>query len=512
MLSFDTQQSLLNFFLFSIENLTHIDIIKRELNANLDFDPTNVFNAVDSLDKGYINTNDINAFLTTNMIYSTEFEINILISYFDHNDDGVLSYEEFINLIYAFEMRDFSTKRNSAKGKQFLSFEVQSLLCDVFQRQIRFIRQCTELINRLKRKSDFDIQNIFSLIKQVNKNNKNDDSLLLSFINKNELDLFISNKVLGKHKNNLLYGDKESELLFNWLNVSKTGNISIKDLCVIFQIENSLRKKHTSSLSSQMDSSNNNYNRLANKYTYNNHIQNKIVSSPQSQPKTPSYTQYAIINSLFELLYTIEQNLEQYKIKLSKRNDFNVDDAFLFFEENPFSKNFLTENDLQYGLNKISIFPTHSEISLLIRRFSSMKGKFINYSDFFNMLVPYIKSYRNIVANKHGNYFESKCLFLGETIKCIRNVLEKEIVYENKIHIIRKKIASSYSIDINEFITKLDKGKKGYLNVYDIRKFYKEVLCVSNVNDVVCDLVFLRLDKGYKGRVTYEDVIYECRG
>ena len=151
------------------------------------------------------------------------------------------------------------------------------------------------------------------------------------------------------------------------------------------------------------------------------------------------------------------------KIRLSQRSDFNVDDAFTFFEEHPFTKNVLTERDVHFGLRKLSIYPTHNEIDLLIKRYSLMKEKHLNYSDFFNMLVPYMKTYRNVIASKRGSSFEKGSTFLGETLKNMGDVFEKAIVLENKVELLRRKIRSSCMINIKEFVNGVNKGKKGFL-------------------------------------------------
>lgn len=486
MLSLDTQQRITNLMLFAIETLRHIDNIKRELNASNSFDPAVIFNSVDSACKGYINSHDITTYLYTNNINATAHDVNVFISYFDHNADGVLSYDEFIYVMYAYEMRNFSQNFNFKHHQQhehpFLPVDIQQHFQTLMHTHFRFIQQLTTLIERIKSKTDFNIHKLASTIKHSH------TAFTSTNISKNDIDSYITYKLrLTSQLHN-----NENDLLFTWLNVSKTGTITLTDLHVIFQ----QRTTNTTS------------------------------STPISLYKQPTQTFNArhiaslLLRSFFELLYTTEQTLEHMKIRLSQRSDFNVDDAFTFFEEHPFTKNVLTERDVHYGLRKLSIYPTHNEIYLLIKRYSLMKKKHLNYSDFFNMLVPYMKTYRNVIACKRGSSFEKGNIFLGETLKNMGDVLEKAIVLENKIELLRKKIRSSYMINLKEFVNGVDKGKKGFLNVNDVRRYYKDVICVSDGSssssgvgcDVYCDLVYLRLDRQRKGKITYEDIIYECKG
>ena len=484
MLSLDTQQRIKNLMLFAIERLSHIDNIKRELNASNNFDLAVIFNSIDSSCKGYIDSHDITTYLYANNINATSRDVNVFISYFDHNADGVLSYDEFIYVMYAYEMRNFSHNFNFKQHEHpLLPVDIQQHLQTLMHTHIHFIQQLTTLIERIKSKTDFNIHKLLSTIKHSH------TAFTSTNISKNDIDSYITNKLrLTSQLHN-----NESDLLFTWLNVSKTGTITLTDLHVIFQ----------------------------------QRISNTTSSTPISLYKQPTPTLTPTFNathiaslllrSFFELLYTTEQTLEHMKIRLSQRNDFNVDDAFTFFEEHPFTKNVLTERDVHFGLRKLSIYPTHNEIDLLIKRYSLMKEKHLNYSDFFNMLVPYMKTYRNVIACKRGNSFEKGNIFLCETLKNMGDVLEKAIVLENKIELLRRKIRSSYMINLKEFVNGVDKGKKGFLNVNDVRRYYKDVIYSGSSGsgvgcDVYCDLVYLRLDRQRKGKITYEDIIYECKG
>ena len=88
--------------------------------------------------------------------------------------------------------------------------------------------------------------------------------------------------------------------------------------------------------------------------------------------------------------------------------------------------------------------------------------------------------------------------------------MEKAIVSENKIEVIRKRISKSFGVDVREFIREIDEGKKGYLSVDDLRKFVKEKINTES-SDKDADLLFIRLDRDRDGKVQYEDIIYESR-
>ena len=191
-----------------------------------------------------------------------------------------------------------------------------------------------------------------------------------------------------------------------------------------------------------------------------------------------------------------------------------MDDAFIVFEHHPSSTNELNELDISTGLSALGIFPTASELKILIRRYSLLKTSTLNYGDFFDMLVPFDKDFRNIVERRPPSPFVPKFnrsdFFLGETKTLLADLMEKAIISENKIEVIRKRISKSFGVDVREFIREIDEGKKGYLSVEDLRKFVKEKIN-SESSDKDADLLFIRLDRDRDGKVQYEDIIYESR-
>lgn len=64
---------------------------------------------------------------------------------------------------------------------------------------------------------------------------------------------------------------------------------------------------------------------------------------------------------------SIERELENAKIQLAQRSDFNLFDAFRIFDID--SRGWITLSDLKYGLNDIGIFASSEEIDLYFKRY-----------------------------------------------------------------------------------------------------------------------------------------------
>ena len=115
---------------------------------------------------------------------------------------------------------------------------------------------------------------------------------------------------------------------------------------------------------------------------------NPIYNSPERRINYNEYEERQF-NDFLRKLMAAESQIEDAKINLALNPDFNCEDAFRIFELN--GRGFIDECDLKCGLNLIGIFPTDYEVRLLMKRFDLQKQGYLNYGDFFDMLVPYEK-------------------------------------------------------------------------------------------------------------------------
>lgn len=112
--------------------------------------------------------------------------------------------------------------------------------------------------------------------------------------------------------------------------------------------------------------------------------------------------------SFLQTLMTAESRIEQQKIDLAMKTDFNVEDAFRTFEYN--GRGFLTESDLISGLNRLELYPSSFEAKLLMKRFDLQKVGSLSYADFFDIVTPFERDYRAIVeARPPNSIYPSEC-------------------------------------------------------------------------------------------------------
>ena len=212
-------------------------------------------------------------------------------------------------------------------------------------------------------------------------------------------------------------------------------------------------------------------------------------------------------NNFLKKLMQVETELEQEKINLALYPDFNCEDAFRIFEKN--GRGFITKDDLKYGLYLLGININDFIVNLLFKRFDLQKLDEINYADFFDMLIPFEKKFRNDVEQRVPRSF-SACqnieIFSQKTVICLRNVFNLIIGLENEINEMRK----GFSILIRrlkDIFRMFDLKGLGFFNFEDfIRYLNDNDLLDESIN---VDLLFIRLDKNRNGKIDFAEVADE---
>ena len=223
--------------------------------------------------------------------------------------------------------------------------------------------------------------------------------------------------------------------------------------------------------------------------------------------KFPQNEESQLISYLKTAMF-IESQIEEYKIRLSLRSDFNIEDAFRIFEFE--GAGYISIDDFKIGFKLLGIPPLlENDIKLLIKRFDKQKKNVINYSDFYDIITPFENNYKKIVENRKSNYVcscRNNTVFTLETKNCLKNLFLLIIENEKQLNDMKE----NYRIlrgKINEAFNFIDIGHKGYFGEIDLSEFLKKNFVYTNKND--CDLLFNRLDKTKAGIVELEQFEYE---
>ena len=209
-------------------------------------------------------------------------------------------------------------------------------------------------------------------------------------------------------------------------------------------------------------------------------------------------------NNFLKKLMEIEGDIERAKIDLSLNPDFNVEDCFRIFELD--ERGYLDKDDLKYGLNLLNVYPSQHELSLLMKRFDLQKQGGINYSDFFDIIVPFEKEYRNRVEDRLPRSCcpcRSIDVFSNTTINDLQKLFKLIINSENEINNIRRTLGT-LRIKLKDIFSLVDYLKRGYFNNNDLIVYLQKEDIAYEDKDA--DLLFIRLDKNRNGKIDYKEV------
>ena len=518
MLSIETEERISNFLMYLNTQHKIIDEKKKELNTHTQFEPYSIFSRIDVAYKGHIDYMDLLNFFKDHMIYCNSEEAQTIIMFYDYNNDGILTFGEFINIILADETRNIYNNRGFINSK--LCFDIECLLTNILSEELNFVRTCRDLILDVRCRFDFSCSNVFKALGGYGK-----------IITKDGLRNFF---IRGKKR----FSEEDIYHIILRLDINKNGGkVTYNEIEKIFSFPNpniqydnnnidNLNTNYLSTFLNKIPPTNEDILTQTNKkFNINNNskigetisTQNSFSKNNQNKDprKFPIVTPYEdLITNLFEIIYRTEIELEEIKKNICLRNDFNVEDAYRLFESRPNGNDDLTEVDLLNGLNCLGIYPTNSEVKLIMKRYSLLNNNTLNYSDFFDLIVPFDKDFRNMIENREASPYQPKYnksdFFLGATKKLIGDLFEKIIVSESKIEVIRKRITKCFALNLNDVASSIDTDKKGYLDNYNIRRFIKEKINKESTNRD-CDFTFIRLDRNRDGKVDYADLINETK-
>ena len=204
------------------------------------------------------------------------------------------------------------------------------------------------------------------------------------------------------------------------------------------------------------------------------------------------------------LLMEVESKIEDMKIDLAQKADFNFEDIFRIFEVD--GKGYIESEDLKQGLKLLGLNPTEFDIKLLMKRFDLHHQNLLTYTDFFDMVVSFEKKTRNNVQIRPPNSCcscKSPDIFECDTLIAIKNLFQFIIECEREINIRRAGFDSLRS-KYPEVIKFLDYSKRGVINRSDLKLYLTQFNKFTTSKE--CDLLFIRLDRTRTGEVNTNDI------
>ena len=548
-----------------------VEITRRVLMDSAEFDPFLIFKKLDIENNNYISPKDLINYMSLKNINIFLEEAMFIIFFYDKDLDGLLSYDEFLNLILSKSPKVLNNKKDiSFIKKNEISYKIEFSFTKLIEKEIKLVQKMMNYLNILK----CDLHEIYHQMKSININCITKESL------KNYLE-----------KNNVSFLDSDLNFIFNRLDINKDGKIDIKEFHSFFGFPNCFYNNQNDICpfccdQYLLETKINSHQNLNEEFTYpknnniykddpneerlskslklrlgperkyapfevkikdlnndketisvikdNNNIDNQIISKSLSLRDCPE-RKYAPIEIEFEnlnneddlkekiadedimnfnlylkALMDGELEIELYKVDLAMKQDFNCEDFFRLFEYD--GEGFISSDDLNYGLNLLNLESNEEVINLLMKRFDLLKENKLNYGDFFDMIVSFQSSYRNLIEKRiplSKNPENILDLLDNENVSSFKVLLVSIIEFEFRINNMRKKL--NFKEDkIEELFNLIDENKNGFLVYDDLIKYLIKNNIDSN-NQLGMDLLFIRLDKERKGKLFLDNFLEELK-
>ena len=524
MISNDIKNLLIDFFIELIKGERSIEAYRQVLSESPDFDAHQIFDLLTN-NKNNITPKDLINFLSANKISVTEEEVNLIILFYDKNIDGKLSFDEFINLVRS-EKSSINNKSFNDSDNNKLSFNIIFSLNKLLEKEIYISRSLLKTLKDLKNKYGFNIHDIYHTIKSSN------------FITSESIKNFLKNNCES------YFLDSDIKLIMKRLDINRDG---IVDLCefhallgfpnctfsCLYTKCNSCGESYcddcyieshgclpyeykipyqynTTKNNSNIENKNPNIKNQKEINIRNNTDENAILKQKKREFNTDediskNSSEIQKFNGFMNFLMEGENKIELMKIELYKNKDFNVEDAFRLFEKD--GRGFLDEEDVKYGLGVLGVYPSEYNLKLFLKRYDLQKKGFLSYADFYDIVVPFEKIYRDDVEKRIP---KTKCneIILSREIHNSLNKLFKALIdLENRANIERK-LLDNNSTMVEIIFNIFDNNNQGnfcfpnfinYLNSYGL-------LNNENLNP---DLLYIRFDKKRNGRIDFEEFVDE---
>ena len=559
MYSSETEKKLGKLLMILAEGERAIEISRQVLSDLKEFDSFQIFKNIDIEDKNKIDCYSIINFLRIKGIYCTEEEASLIIFFYDQDYDNVLSYPEFINVIQS----EKSLKNNLNKPpKDKIPFDVDYSLGKLLEKEVELSRKFIYALKDIKCRYDFNIHNLYHKIKYFNsitneslraffqKNEvsflESDIKLILKRLDLNKdgiIDLCEFHALLGfpdciyccpclscnscgkclcescynnipcyshgtiqNKKNNKNYYDEK----YNY-NYYSMGNILNENIILPHQLESSRNLNSINKYETSFDNNNKEIERkniskgLAIRTSPRRNYNPIEINLNKNDNLNLNIREQNQFNDFLKLLMSAESQIEEAKIELAKKEDFSCADAFKIFVKD--NNDYITKDDLKYGLFLLDLNVDDFIINLLFKRFDLNKKDELSYADFFDMLIPFEKIYRDNIEQKTQKSFsceQSLNLISNETKEIIKNVFNIIINYEVEINEKRKDLLI-LKRKLKDIFYLFDKKDIGFFGFEEYKKYIEENKLINDKN-LNGDLLFIRFDKNRNGKIIFEEL------
>ena len=463
MLSKETEKKLVEIFIILSLGEEKINKMKQNIFGSLNINPIKLFFSLDLDNLGYLSKKDFYSLFKFFSINFTTTEIDYIFFFYDKNEDDILNFNEFIDLIISdsnyFYKKSFKKKYKSNKFdiselKGDFRHGIEKAFLELLMEEICLAKYLNALIIDIKKCIDFGVENLFYEIKSY------------SYITKDSLKAFFD-------RNEIDYDDKFIKNIFNRFN-SKDINGKI--------VYNKFKKF--------FDLSNNNYKQI---FIDNNtpNISQTFVSGDIKYDETNNNDFIASNTELDEFQFPKRRNTYNKHNYNDHKNNININEDDIQFKcghlnnsgsVESFNKE-LKKSNCKYipkGKKKNNIYRNYLREKRSKSLEKSLK-KTIKY------IKPVLNEYKDFNNYKEENYFNinessfHEDLPIKLNIRLDKNLVKRQIPKRNIQMQNNNKTIFNFRYADNIEDIKINRHRKNYNYIY---LNHNDISKLKNSNDI----------------------------
>jgi Ca2+-binding EF-hand superfamily protein len=403
MLGYESERRLKNFLVAVGDGERELEHARARLCSIPDFAPHSAFQRIDRDASLQVTGREFANFLRDNQVYHVgENELHTLILFFDSNGNQRLSFQEFLQIVLPCEdnyLRNRTLDRPSRHVGRHdqLPRDIELALAQVIEKEIDLQRRLESLKRELEVQYDYSPYAAFRSVDRYN-SGRCDQVNVGAFLRQNghhasEMELLAIVRRMDT--------DGDAILLYSeWADFLRPASPSPRPVYPSPPRASSPGPRMGSSSPLKHSSPARSIGRGRSSSPMRQSM-SPSRTSPTRKPILRVYDEDEMINCLKDLCNQ-EQDLENAKISLAQKHDFNLRDAFDIFDVPHHGA--IDSYQLRSGLNAINVFPTHEEIELFITRWDKSGDRRIQFHEFSEAFCAHDSYYSSMVNRRPSNY------------------------------------------------------------------------------------------------------------
>lgn len=168
----------------------------------------------------------------------------------------------------------------------------------------------------------------------------------------------------------------------------------------------------------------------------------------------------------------MDREVEQARVDVASRSDFNTYDAFRMFDLDGYGR--ITQDDLKCGLADIGVHSTHEDIALFFRRYDrDMDGR-LDFREFSEALTSNDEYYAHMLARRGSshrriNIYRKDDIFEYATAQAFKQLMRSHFETEAASESTRQMLARNPFFDATEAFRMVDLNANGLISKDEIR-------------------------------------------